>query len=112
MSNLFKLNQLSLNINKINIIIFKNKHSNKSDLNFKIKIDNKHIDKVEVTKFLDILIDNHLSWKSHTTHISKMISKYNGIIRKIRPYLNQDSLHTLFNTLVLPYLSYCTCVGR
>ena len=57
-----------------------------------------------------ILIHNHLSWKSHTSPISKIVSKYNGIIRKIRSYLNQDSLQTLYNTLVLPYLSYCTLV--
>ena len=43
-------------------------------------------------------------------HISKIVSKYNGIIRKIRPYLNKDSLLTLYNTLVLPYLSYGTLV--
>ena len=109
-SNWFKLNKLSLNIDKTNFMIFKNKHSNKPDLNFKIEIDDKNIEKVDVTKFLGILIDENLSWKSHTSHISKIVSKYNGIIRKIRPYLNQDSLHTLYNTLVLPYLSYCTLV--
>ena len=109
-SNWFKFNKLSLNIDKTNFVIFKNKHSNKPDLNFKIEIDNKNFDKVEVTKFLGILIDNNLSWKSHTSHISKIVSKYNGIIRKIRPYLNQDSLQTLYNTLVLPHLSYCTLV--
>ena len=68
-------------------MIFKDKHSNKPDLNFKIEIDNTNIDKVEVTKFLGILKDNHLSLKSHTSHISKIVAKYNGIIRKIRPYL-------------------------
>ena len=107
-SNWFKFNKLSLNIDKTNFMIFKNKHSDKPDLNFKIEIDDKNIDKVEVTKFLGILIDNNLSWKSHTSHISKIVSKYNGIIRKIRPYLHQDSLLSLYNTLVLPYLSYCT----
>ena len=57
-------------------MIFENKHSNKPDLNFTIEIDNKNIDKVKVTKFLGILIDNNLSWKSHTSHISKIVSKY------------------------------------
>ena len=109
-SNWFKLNKLSLNIDKTNFMIFKNKHSNKPDLNYKIEIDDKNIEKVEITKFLGVLIDNNLSWKAHTMHISKIVSKYNGIIRKIRPYLNKDSLLTLNNTLVLPYLSYCTLV--
>ena len=46
-SSWFELNKLSLNIGKTNLMIFKNKHSNKSDLNFKIKIDNKNIDKLK-----------------------------------------------------------------
>ena len=93
-------------------MIFKNQHNNKADLHFKIKTDNKHIEKVEVTTFLGILIDNNLPWKAHTNHITKIVSKYNGIIRKVRPFLNKDFLHTLYNTLVLPYLSYCTIVWR
>ena len=36
------------------------------------------------------------------------LSYYNGIIRKVRPFLNKESLHTLYNNLVLPYLSYYT----
>ena len=65
---------------------------------------------MEVTKFLGILIDNNLSWKSHTNDITKIVSKYNVIIRKVRPFLNKDSPHTLYNTLVLPHLSYYTIV--
>ena len=91
-------------------MIFKNKHNNKPDLHLTIGIDDKHIEKVEVTKCLGILIDNNLSWKAHTNHIHKVVSKYNGIIRKVRPFLNKESLHTLYNTLVLPYLTYSTLV--
>lgn len=91
-------------------MIFKNKHSNKPDLNLKILIDNSEITKVHTTKFLGLLIDDNLAWKSHTTHVSKIISKYNGIIRKIRHFLPQDSLHTLYETLILPYLNYCTLI--
>ena len=91
-SNCFKENKLSLKIDKTNFMIFKNKHSNKADLHFKI----------------EILVDNNLSWKAQNRF--KIVSKYNGIIRKVRPFLNKDSLHTLYSTLVLPYLSYCTIV--
>ena len=90
-------------------MIFKNKHNNKPDLHLRIEIDNKHIEKVEVIT-LGILIDNNLSWKAHTNHFTKIVSKYNGKIRKVRQFLNKESLHTLYNTLVLPYLTYCTLV--
>jgi hypothetical protein len=109
-SNWFKLNKLSLNIDKTNFMIFKNKHSNKPDIDVTIKIDNKVINKVSTTKFLGILIDNNLSWKSHNSHVTKTISKYNGIIRKVRPFLPLKSLHTLYNTFILPYLSYCAII--
>ena len=71
-------------------------------------------DKVEITKFLGVglLIDNNLSWEAHTMHISKIGPKYNGIIRKIRPFLNKDSLLILYNTLVLSYLLLHPCLGR
>ena len=87
-------------------MIFKNKYSNKPDIEIDIKIKNTPIEKVQTTKFLGILIDHNLSWSSHTKHVSKIISKYNGVIRKVRPFLSQKSLHTLYNSLILPYISY------
>ena len=91
-SNWFKLNKLSLNIKKTNFMIFKNKYNNKPDLDLKIIIENNSIVQVSTTKFLGVLIDDNLSWQSHTTHISKIVSKYNGIIRKVRPNLPDYSL--------------------
>ena len=48
-SNWFKLNKLSLNIDKTNCMIFKKKkkHSNKPDLSYKIEIDDKRIEYVK-----------------------------------------------------------------
>ena len=109
-SNWFKQNKLSLNVGKTNFMIFKNKHSTKGSFSFKLRIDNSDITQVNTTKFLGVLIDDNLSWHSHTSHISKIVSKYNGIIRKVRPYIPQESLKTLYNTFILPYLSYCAIV--
>ena len=67
----------------------------------KTEIDNKYIEQVDTTKFLGILIDNNLTWKVHTSHVTKIVSKYNGIIRKVHPFLNSECLHTL----ILPYLT-------
>ena len=77
---------------------------------FNKEIHNKYIEQVDTTKFLGILIDNNLTWKAHTSHITKTVSKYNGNIKKVRPFLNSESLHTLYNTLILPYLTCCTIV--
>ena len=86
-------------------MIFTNKYNNKPMPDFKIEIDNKYVEQVDTTK-------SYLTWKAHTSHITKIVSKYNGIIRKVRPFLNSESVHTLYihNTLILPYLTYCTIV--
>ena len=46
----------------------------------------------------------------HGKPICNIISKYNGIFRKVRQFLPSDSLPTLFNTLVYPYINYCTII--
>ena len=71
-----------------------------------MKIENKNI---IVTKFTGILLNNHLSWKSHTSHIFKIVYKYNGIIRKIRPYFFKPGFPPHFiKHPFLSYLSDCT----
>jgi len=109
-SDWFKLNKLSLNIKKTNIMIFRNKHSCISSPNIIITIDDKEIEHVKATKFLGILIDDDLSWKSHTSHVTKIVSKYNGIFRRIKPFLPLDVLNSLYNTLVFPYFNYCAII--
>ncbi len=76
------------------------------ELNINVKIDDKPIEQVNTSKFLGFLIDNKLNWHAHTTHVFNIISKYNGIIRKISQFLPPHSLSTLDNTLVYPYLLF------
>ena len=59
------------------------------------------------TKYLGVLIDQHLSWKPHIDFVSKKISKSVGIIAKARFYLSSQTLMTLYYSLVYPFLTYC-----
>ena len=61
-------------------------------------------------KFLGVLIDSKLSWKSYIEYITKKVAKSIGIIKRVRNFLPTDSLNTLYNTLVLPYLNYCNII--
>ena len=73
-----------------------------------ITLDNIAVQQVEVTKFLGVLLDQHLSWKYHINHVVKKVSKTIGIISKARFFLYSKSLLSLCYTLVYPCLSYCT----
>ena len=58
-------------------------------------------------KFLGVIIDNKLKWSAHISYISKKISKGIGIILKSRKVFSNETLLSLYHTLVYPYLSYC-----
>jgi len=73
-------------------------------------IDGKIIEQVKSTKFLGIIIDEDLSWKQHTSHISLKISKSVGIVNRVKSILCLDLLKTLYYSLIHPYLQYCNIV--
>ena len=101
-----KVNKLSLNISKTHFIFFKGKKRlNEEPLI--LKIDGCPIDRVSETKFLGVIIDDTLSWKSHIYYISKKISRGIGILKKARKYLKRDILCNLYYTFLYPYFTYC-----
>ena len=103
--NWLNANRLSLNIDKTNFMIFRPK--NKNDICPDIRINGSQINQVDKAKFLGIIIDNKLNWSEHIKYTTKKISKGIGIIIKARKLFNQDTLLTLYNTMVLPFISYC-----
>ena len=67
-------------------------------------LENTVIKQVMETKFLGVLIDQHLSWKPHIDFVSKKILKSVGIFAKARFYLSYQTLLTLYYSLVYPFL--------
>lgn len=98
------INKLSLNINKTKAMTFGNFPENAHP---QIRINGIQIENVCETKFLGVIIDNKLSWKSHIRHIKTKVSKSLYIINKVKLCLDTNALRTLYCTLVLPYLTYC-----
>ena len=106
----FKCNKLSLNITKTNFVMFRNKYSNRNYHDLCIKIDEIPISQVEHTKFLGVYIDQCLDWRYHTKYVTNIISKYIGILYRLKHCLPRDTLFSLYKTLVLPYIQYCNIV--
>ena len=69
-----------------------------------IVIDGHKIEEVSQTKFLGVILDNKLNWAAHCNYICCKMSKGIGIIIKARKVFNEMSL---YNSLILPYISYC-----
>ena len=64
-----KANKLSLNAKKTHYMIFKCKRKLKYQIS--LNIDGESIDKVDKTKFLGVIIDKNLTWKSHIQYVAK-----------------------------------------
>ena len=97
--------KLSLNIDKINYIIFHSSSINVSS-GSDIKIGKKHIKRVKIVNFLGLLLDEHLSWKYHLSELSKKLARTCGMFFKIRNLLPLDVLICLYNALFLSFLRY------
>ena len=70
-----------------------------------IMIKGQIINMVDVTKFLVVHIAC-LSWRHHIQNIRNKIAKGLEIICKARKVLQQFTLLTLYNSFILPYLTY------
>jgi hypothetical protein len=81
LSEWFKANKLSINIQKSSYMIFKTRQ-NKYIPEFSIEINNTKILRVNEVVFLGVVFAENLSWKPHISHISGKISKSIGIIYK------------------------------
>ncbi len=102
----FKANKLSLNVTKTNFIHFKPKGKS-STSKLKLSVDNTPIHPVDNTKFLGVTIDCNLNWNDHITRTTNQVARSIGIIKKLKHTLPSNILFSLYNTLVLPYISYC-----
>ena len=57
-------------------------------------------------KYLGILIDSNLSWKSYIDRICKKIKRSVGMLSKLRYYVPLKILANLYYTLIYPFLTY------
>ena len=65
----------------------------------KITINNKSIEQVRNTNFLDIIIDEYLTWNDHIAKVANRIIRASRIIAKIRHFLNRNAIKLIYYAL-------------
>ena len=107
---LLSANKLSANLVKTEYMILgtapKLKALNHSPL---IKLNGKSIDRVIKSDYLGLIIDESLSWKQYTSSLKLKISSALMAIKQV-DLLPQESLITLYHSLVESRLRYCNTV--
>ena len=111
LSNWFCANFLLLNIKKSNYVLFSGPRTTNTDLNIQpLLINSVELKRVSNVKFLGVILDEHLTWHDHILMIKNKVSKVVGIINSLKWKLPTGILRNLYNSFILPYLTYCTTV--
>ena len=109
--NWLKTNKLSCNTSKTSNMTIgsRQKLANANFMN--LELDDRPIEHKPSTKLLGVHIDEMLTWDNQIKHISSKVS--NGLrmlylARKLTD--NQETLKTIYHSLVQPYFDYCDVV--
>ena len=97
-----------LNVQKTKCIIFRSRGKiipNNVDL---LNVGGHTVACSEHVQFLGVIVDEHLSWKPHLEAVCTKVSRGVGVICRLRFILPEKVLITLYNSIVLPYLTYCS----
>ena len=108
-SNWFAINKLSLNIDKTQFISFRTSvTSGEPNMNdsLRLEINGHKISKVDNAKFLGLYFDSKMKWDYHISKKCNQISKTLTVMTKLKNYLPKWTLVTLYNSLILPHMTY------
>lgn len=104
-------NKLTLNATKTEFMLIGSRQrlSTLSDT-LELSIDNVPIEKVSSVKSLGIYVDENLTWYLHVDKLCKKIASAIGAIKRVKPFLPQSTLISIYNSLVQPHFDYCSLV--
>ena len=74
--------------------------------NEKLILNGKYLERRNQYKYLGVDIDDTLKFNLHMIHVAKKNSKSIGILYRLRDMIPLTTKIQIYNTLVLPYLSY------
>ena len=99
-----RANKLSIYCNKTSCIILNRPKYDSATFNTSIT-DIKFVK--NGIKYLDIILDNKLSWKPHIAKLTTQVSKSCGILSKLRHYYTtQPVLKAVYSASIHPYINY------
>ena len=103
----FKLNKLTLNVDKTKCMFF---HKRRAVPSINLSMNNIPIDIVPHFNYLGIILDKHLSWKTLITMVTGKLSKISGILNRLKYIYPTHILLTIYKSLFVPHINYGSLV--
>ena len=81
-----------------------------------ISLDGHSIERVNRYKCLGVQVDETLSQEAHISEVVGKVAKVLAALRRLRPIYPQSTLVTIYKSLILQHLDYCSavwgCIGN
>ena len=52
-------------------------------------------------------MDDQLKWNLHVEHLCKKVGNMISYLARIKHFVNESALKTIFDTVILPHFDYC-----
>ena len=102
-------NGLKLNIDKTNLLVYNN-NTNQRKAQISVSLNGTPVVQKNEAKFLGVVIDTNLNWKSHLVALSSKISRNAGILYRLRKIVPVQTLKSIYCSFVESHLIYCASV--
>ena len=109
LTNWLNANKICLNVNKAEAVLFKSSRK-PTDVPLKLKLNGKRLYPTNSVKYLGINIDENLTWKQQISDIAIKLNKGNGILSKLRHFIDRKTLKSIYHTIFEPHLHYSSLV--
>ena len=103
-----KSNGLALNLKKTKYMVFS--RTRNVDLPMPLIIANAVIERKHEARFLGVIIDESLNWTRHVKTVLSKMSRYVGIMYKIKKFLPLKARLQIFHSFVQSHLNFCSLV--
>ena len=78
--------------------------------NVRIAADGIEIEKVQLIKYLGIMIDDKLNLKKNTELVLKKMAKKTGFLMRNRKKVDTEAKLMLYKSIVAPHIDYCSSI--
>ena len=100
-------NGLALNLRKTNYMIF----SRQKSINYRnVVISGVTIERKTEARFLGVILDEKLSWSQHIAAVKMKMSRYIGIMYKLKKHLPLKARIQIYHSFVQSHLNYCSLI--
>ena len=105
-------NRLSLHIGKTNsmLVCSRQKRVHLQDSNLSLSLENDNISQVDNLKYLGLVLDERLRYDDYMKQLIGKLKRSLGVLRRASKFIDQVTRVTLYNTLILPHIDYCSTV--